>query len=215
MAHAIYREWFVEFRFPGHEKVKFVDSPVGRVPEGWRRQLGDVVTLKRGYDLPQRDRRVGDVPLVSSSGITDFHDEAMAKGPGVVTGRYGTLGEVYYIRKDYWPLNTTLYVRDFHGNEPLFVVHLLRSLNLASQNAAGAVPGVNRNALHMLEVVFPPAVLQKQIAPTFEAIEISCSNLRSKNDNLRRTRDLLLPKLISGQLDVEELDIETGEAVTE
>jgi type I restriction enzyme S subunit len=215
MAQAIYREWFVEFRFPGHENARFVDSPVGKIPEGWHRQLGDIVTLKRGYDLPQRDRRAGDVPLVSSSGITDFHDEAMVTGPGVVTGRYGTLGQVFYIQRSFWPLNTTLYVRDFQGNEPLLVVHLLRSLNLASQNAAGAVPGVNRNALHLLEVVFPPSGIQKSIAPAFDAIENSCNNLRSKNENLRKTRDLLLPKLISGQFDVEDLDIEIGEPLVE
>jgi type I restriction enzyme S subunit len=214
MAQAIYREWFVEFRFPGHEKVKFVETPLGKIPAGWSKHLGDVVTLKRGYDLPQRDRRAGTVPLVSSSGITDSHDKSMAKGPGVVTGRYGTLGEVFYIQQDFWPLNTTLYVRDFHENEPLLVVHLLRSLNLASQNAAGAVPGVNRNALHLLDVVFPPPDLQKRIAPTIETIESSCRNLRSRNANLRTTRDLLLPKLISGHLDVEDLDIETGETVT-
>ena len=211
MAQAIYREWFVEFRFPGHEKVKLVDSPLGKIPEGWRRQLGDVVTLKRGYDLPQRERTAGDVPLVSSSGITDFHDKALVEGPGVVTGRYGTLGEVFYIPRSFWPLNTTLYVRDFHDNEPLLVVHLLRSLHLASQNAAGAVPGVNRNALHLLDVVFPPIELQKRIAPDFNAIERCCATLRSKNANLHKTRDLLLPKLMSGQLDVECLGITVGE----
>jgi len=215
MAQAIYREWFVEFRFPGHENVKLVDSPLGKVPEGWNKHLGDVITLKRGYDLPQRDRRSGIFPLVSSSGITDFHDEAKVTGPGVVTGRYGTLGDVYYIQKDFWPLNTTLYVQEFQGNEPLLIVHLLRSLNLASQNAAGAVPGVNRNALHLLEVTFPPLNLQKQIVPTIEAIECNCRNLRSTNENLRKTRDLLLPKLISGELDVEDLDIESIEPLVE
>ena len=78
--------------------------------------LGDVIELKRGYDLPQHNRRPGAVPLVSSSGVTDHHAEAMAKGPGVVTGRYGTLGQVFYVEQDFWPLNTTLYVRDFKAN---------------------------------------------------------------------------------------------------
>ena len=75
--------------------------------------LGDVIELKRGYDLPQKERLPGNVPLVSSSGITDTHAQAQVKGPGVVTGRYGTLGQVFYIDRDFWPLNTTLYVRDF------------------------------------------------------------------------------------------------------
>ncbi len=132
---------------------------------GWKRcKLGDVLTLQRGYDLPQRDRREGSVPIVTSSGITGFHDIAKAKGPGVITGRYGTLGEVFYIKEDYWPHNTTLYVRDFKGNDPLFISYFLRTLGFAAQTAAAAVPGVNRNALHLLPVKIPALPTQRRIA---------------------------------------------------
>ncbi|WP_293652912.1 restriction endonuclease subunit S, partial [Thiolapillus sp.] len=82
--------------------------------------LGDVVNLKRGYDLPKKKRVDGEFPIVSSSGISGFHVEAKVKGPGVVTGRYGTLGEVFYISGDFWPLNTALYVQDFKGNNRKF-----------------------------------------------------------------------------------------------
>jgi type I restriction enzyme, S subunit len=85
--------------------------------------LGDVIQLKRGYDLPQQSRREGRVPIVTSSGISGRHAEAMAKGPGVVTGRYGTIGKVYWVTEDFWPHNTTLYVRDFKGNDPRFIKH--------------------------------------------------------------------------------------------
>ena len=78
-------------------------------------RLGDVLTLKRGHDLPESRRQDGDVPVVSSSGITGHHSESKAKAPGVITGRYGTLGEVFYVDEDYWPLNTSLYVTDFKG----------------------------------------------------------------------------------------------------
>lgn len=85
----------------------------------WREtSLGDIIELKRGYDLPQQLRTPGRIPLVSSSGVTDHHDVAKVRGPGVVTGRYGTLGQVFFIAEDFWPLNTTLYVRDFKGNDP-------------------------------------------------------------------------------------------------
>ena len=85
----------------------------------WRHgRLGDFVELKRGYDLPQAKRQPGKVPLVSSSGVSDRHSVAMVTGPGVVTGRYGTIGQVFYVTEDFWPLNTTLYVRDFKGNDP-------------------------------------------------------------------------------------------------
>ena len=73
--------------------------------------LGDVITLQRGFDLPSQDRNPGNVPIVSSSGVSDYHSEVGVKGPGVVTGRYGTIGQVFFIKEDYWPLNTTLWVK--------------------------------------------------------------------------------------------------------
>lgn len=117
--------------------------------------LGDVVELKRGYDLPQKERLPGDVPLVSSSGFTDFHAKAMVKGPGVVTGRYGTLGQVFYVEQDFWPLNTTLYVRDFKGNDPRFVSYFLRNIDFFVYSDKAAVPGLNRNHLHQARVRVP------------------------------------------------------------
>jgi type I restriction enzyme, S subunit len=130
----------------------------------WRETtLGDVIELKRGYDLPQQDRRPGEVPLVSSSGVTDLHSTAMVTGPGVVTGRYGTLGQVFYIDEDFWPLNTTLYVRDFKGNDPRFISYFLRSLDFTAYSDKAAVPGLNRNHLHQA-IVRVPADLMEQRA---------------------------------------------------
>ncbi|MER2624990.1 MAG: restriction endonuclease subunit S [Accumulibacter sp.] len=133
--------------------------------------LGDVVNLKRGYDLPHSARSPGPFPVVSSSGITDHHSEAKVKGPGVVTGRYGTLGQVFFVETDYWPLNTSLYVQDFKGNDPRFISYFLGTLNFGSQNAAGAVPGVNRNHLHALEVHVPPLSTQRRIAGILSAYD--------------------------------------------
>ncbi len=139
---------------------------------GWKYyQLGNVLTLQRGFDLPERNRREGTIPIVSSSGISGYHNVAKVSGPGVITGRYGTLGEVFYIRQDFWPLNTTLYVRDFKGNDPLFLSYFLRTLNLAHQNTAGAVPGLNRNALHLLPVCIPPLTTQHKIAAILSAYD--------------------------------------------
>jgi type I restriction enzyme, S subunit len=140
--------------------------------ESWAEKLlGDVITLQRGFDLPERERTVGTVPIVSSSGITGYHSTAKVRAPGVVTGRYGTLGEVFYIAADFWPLNTTLWVKDFKGNDPHYVSYLLRTLNLGHHNAAGAVPGVNRNALHMLPVRVPPRRVQEKIAYVLSAYD--------------------------------------------
>ena len=142
------------------------------IPAGWKHcNLGDVLTLQRGFDLPERNRREGNIPIVSSSGISGYHNVAKVCSPGVVTGRYGTLGEVFYLDKDFWPLNTTLYVRDFKGNDPLFLSYFLRTLNLAHQNVAGAVPGLNRNALHLLPVFIPQLPTQRKIAAILSAYD--------------------------------------------
>lgn len=138
----------------------------------WREcKLGEVVNLKRGYDLPHNDRVPGPFPIVSSSGITDNHAEAKVKGPGVITGRYGTLGEVFYVEEDFWPLNTSLYVQDFKGNDPRFISYFLRQLNFGTRNAAGAVPGVNRNHLHAIDVCVPPLTVQRRIAGILSAYD--------------------------------------------
>ena len=127
--------------------------------DGWHETtLGDVITLKRGYDLPQRHRMDGPVPVVSSSGIIDHHRESRVSGPGVVTGRYGTLGQVFFIPDDFWPLNTALYVRDFKGNDPRFISYFLRSLDFSAYSDKAAVPGLNRNHLHQESVRIPAAI---------------------------------------------------------
>lgn len=128
------------------------------------RPLGEVIRLKRGHDLPTSARVEGEVPIVSSSGITGYHNVAKVAGPGVVTGRYGTLGEVHYVEADYWPLNTALYVEDFKGSHPRFIAYLLMTLELGTQNSAGAVPGVNRNTLHQMSVLVPGVEIQRQVA---------------------------------------------------
>jgi type I restriction enzyme S subunit len=138
----------------------------------WREaHLGDVIRLKRGHDLPASDRVPGEIPIVSSSGVTGFHNVAKVAGPGVVTGRYGTLGEVHYIEDDYWPLNTALYVEDFKGNRPRYIAYLLMTLELGSQNAAGAVPGVNRNTLHQMRVRVPDEGIQSSIVEVLSAYD--------------------------------------------
>ncbi len=143
-------------------------------------RLGDVITLKRGHDLPDQARQDGDVPVVSSSGITGRHNEAKAKAPGVVTGRYGTIGEVFYLDEDYWPLNTALYVIDFKGNDPRFSAYLLRNTLKGYQSEKAAVPGVDRNVLHEIKVKKPSYVAQRRITDILSAYDDLIEN------NLRR-----------------------------
>ena len=104
------------------------------------RTLGDLVTLQRGIDLPTAKRSKGDVPVMGSFGVTGFHSEAAMCGPGVTVGRSGaSIGVVSYIDRDYWPLNTCLYVKDFHGNNRRFAYYLLSCLDLSNYNSAYVV----------------------------------------------------------------------------
>jgi type I restriction enzyme S subunit len=144
-----------------------------------------MIELKRGYDLPQQERSPGKVPLVSSSGVTDYHSVAMVKGPGVVTGRYGTLGQVFYITEDFWPLNTTLYVRDFKGNDPRFISYFLRSVDFLAYSDKAAVPGLNRNHLHLARVRFPVLVSeQRAIAHILGTLDDKIELNRRMNETL-------------------------------
>lgn len=147
-------------------------------------KLGDFIELKRGYDLPQAKRHRGTVPLVSSSGVSDQHNVAMVKGPGVVTGRYGTIGQVFYVEDDFWPLNTTLYVRDFKGNDPKFVHYFLKTLDFLAYSDKAAVPGVNRNHLHEALVSLPSLNLQTEIASFLGALDDRITLLRETNATL-------------------------------
>ena len=146
--------------------------------------LGDVITLKRGYDLPKRMRKVGNIPVVSSSGVSDYHNKAMVKGPGVATGRYGTIGNVYYIEQDFFPLNTSLYVQDFKSNDPRFISYYLKTINYLSCSDKAAVPGVNRNHLHSLKVNIPPLSEQKSIAHILGTLDDKIELNRRMNETL-------------------------------
>ncbi len=151
----------------------------------WRTgKLGDFIELKRGYDLPQAKRTAGLVPLVSSSGVSDYHSESKVSGPGVITGRYGTIGQVYFVEGDFWPLNTTLYVRDFKGNDPKFISYFLKMVDFFAYSDKAAVPGVNRNHLHEALASVPDLSTQRQIAFFLGALDDRIALLRETNATL-------------------------------
>lgn len=178
-------------------------------------KLGDVLTFHRGYDLPEKDRQEGNTPIISSSGISGYHSESKIKGPGVVTGRYGTLGEVFYVKEEYWPLNTTLYVSDFKGNNHLFVNYFLKTLNLANQNTAGAVPGLNRNALHLIPVKIPSLPIQQKIVSILsgydDTIENNTCRIRHLEDMMKLIyREWFVHFRFPGHENVKVIDSSTG-----
>jgi type I restriction enzyme S subunit len=174
--------------------------------EGWvEKRLEDVCVLQRGFDLPTRSRVHGDFPLVSSSGISDTHNEGPVKGPGVATGRSGSIGNVFYIQEDYWPLNTVLYVKQFHGNDPKLVYWLLKHFDLKRFATGTGVPTLNRNFVHDERVLLPESKTgQKGIADQLDALQIETQRLellyQQKIDALEALKKSLLHQAFSGHL---------------
>jgi type I restriction enzyme S subunit len=152
-ARQLYREWFVRLRFPGHEHIHTIRG----VPEGWERTaFENALVLQRGFDLPIQAREDGDVPIYGSTGINGFHSKSKVQGPGIVTGRSGTLGEVHYVPGDFWPLNTALWAKEFKRVTPLFSLFLMREMDLKQYNGGVSVPTLDRNVVHRVEVLVPP-----------------------------------------------------------
>ncbi len=137
-------------------KLYLKPSSLSTIQKGWVKiTLGEVVTFQRGYDLPLNKRRDGPYPIVASNGIVGYHSEYRAKGPGITIGRSGNLGIPTYIAGNYWPHNTTLFSLTFHESDPKFVYYLLNTLKLGRFNAGSAVPTLNRNHIHPIEVIIP------------------------------------------------------------
>jgi len=204
MARSIYREWFVKFRFPGHEQVQMVDSELGPIPEGWEAvKVEDVVELAYGKSLTAKNRIPGTVPVYGSAGVVGYHNESLVNAPGVIVGRKGNVGSVFWSNDDFFPIDTVFYVQTkvcLH-----YVYYNLQNQNFINNDAA--VPGLNRNQAYSLPFLLPSENLLKQFQHFVDVIFKQTSKLRIKNDNLRQTRDLLLPRLISSEIDVENLDI--------
>ena len=162
-------------------------------------RLGDVAELQRGFDLPSTKRIKGEIPIVSSSGITGFHVEAKAKAPGVVTGRYGSIGDVFYLEQDFWPLNTSLWVKDFHGNDEKFIYFLLSNFDFKKFSDKTGVPGVNRNDLHAVNVLLPPLSEQKKIAQILSTWDKAISVTEKLLANSQRQKKALMQQLLTGK----------------
>ena len=202
MARSLYREWFVNFRYPGHENVPLVPSPLGEIPQGWEvKKLGDVAELNYGRALKKEDRRDGDYPVFGSSGIVGTHDAALVEGPGIIVGRKGNVGSVFWSDEDFYVIDTAYFVTSYL---PLrFVFYVLPTLNFINSDAA--VPGLSRNQAYTLEILIPPAPLLGKFCELSDTFEQQVATLQRQIQNLRRTRDLLLPRLLSAQIDVEAM----------
>lgn len=178
-AQRLYKEWFVDLRFSGHENTKIVDG----VPEGWSRtNINEILTFHRGYDLTKNEMKAGRYPVVGSTTVIGYHNEFKIKGPGIVTGRSGSLGKYQFIWDNFWPHNTSLYISDYKDHNIFFVYSLLQTVDFASLNNGGAIPTLNRNVLSNIEVIEPTDELQEMFATITEAQYRKIRNLEKQNN---------------------------------
>lgn len=230
MAQAIFRDWFVDFG-PTRRKLEGETDPVtimgglvqgterakaladlfpatlgeDGLPEGWKLgRLEDVVELAYGKSLPKDDRRKGDVPVYGSGGIGGFHDHAIVQGPSVIVGRKGTVGSLFWEERPFFPIDTVFFVKTTFPMT--YCYYLLRTLGLETMNTDAAVPGLNRNNAYRLEVAMSDEGLILEFGKVAGLLRSKMSANEKECQTLAATRDLLLPKLMSGEITLSEAE---------
>jgi type I restriction enzyme S subunit len=194
-ARQLYREWFVRLRFPGHEHTRITNG----VPEGWKRELlGDRVTLNYGKALKAEDRSEGPCPVYGSSGIVGMHEKALAAAPGIVVGRKGNVGSVYWCPKDYWPIDTVYFIDAETSN--LWLFYALRHMHFISTDVA--VPGLNRDFAYSRPLLVPEPRIIRNFLDTATPLHEQIARLDEMNEKLRAACDVLLPRLMCGEITV-------------
>lgn len=154
--------------------------------EGWKNlELGDLVTFQRGHDLAKSEFIDGQYPIAGSNGIIGYHNQYTTKGPSITIGRSGNLGTPYYYEDDFWAHNTTLFIKGFHNSDPKFIYYLLKTLDFKQFNSGSAVPSLNRNYIHPLEVYVPENIdTQRRIAAILSSLDDKIELNRQTNQTL-------------------------------
>lgn len=194
-ARLLYKEWFVYLRFPGHEQAKIIDG----VPEGWEKKtLKQIATLNYGKALKADVRIPGPYPVYGSSGDVGSHEKALVDGPGIVIGRKGNIGSVFWVNTDFFPIDTVYFITQEQSS--LFLYHALKNVQFINTDVA--VPGLNRDMAYSREILVPDEINYQNFIREVQPIQEQINKLQDYSDKLAKARDLLLPKLMSGELAV-------------
>ena len=194
-ARLLYEEWFVRLRFPGHERTKTVRG----LPEGWtKRTIGEVAPFRYEKGLRKTDRIPGPYPVFGSSGVVGTHRTALVAGPAIVIGRKGNVGSVFWSEDDCYPIDTVYYVEN--ARSTAHVYHVL--LNAQFMSTDVAVPGLNRDFAHSREMLVPDAATLALFECQALEIRTQVHRLTRQSAVLARARDLLLPRLMNGEIAV-------------
>ena len=189
----LYREWFVYLRFPGHEHIAITNG----VPEGWEQtSLGQYTKLNYGKALKAENRIEGGFAVYGSSGIVGSHNAGLAKGPTIIVGRKGNVGSVYWSSRDCWPIDTVYFIDPDKAN--LYLFYALQFMQFINTDVA--VPGLNRDLAHSRPLMIPSPRILSEFLLTAAPIRQQIEKLEELNQKLSQARDLLLPRLMNGEI---------------
>ena len=196
MAQAIFKEWFVDFKFPGSTK-KLVNG----LPKGWRKEkLEEVLNIKYGKD--HKHLADGNIPVYGSGGVMRFVDESLYEKNSILIPRKGTLSNLFYISKPFWAVDTMFYTQIKHEHLGKYLFHLLQTLDLASMNVGSAVPSLTTQVLNNLVVIIPTDEIAEQFEDLVTSFFKRMDANNSENESLTQIRDSLLPNLMNGTIAV-------------
>lgn len=188
---------------------EFEDSELGEIPKGLQlKKINEALELWYGKALKKSDRIAGEYPVYGSGGIIGNHDSFLVKGPGIIVGRKGTVGSIYWEERDFFPIDTTYFVKPIEEYNLVYLFHLLKSQNLESMNTDAAVPGLNRNNVYRLKFIdFPKEIRDKYDSIVNSLFDLTCSNL-TEIKILEKLRNTLLPKLLAGEIDLSSIKLD-------
>lgn len=201
IAQAVFKHWFVDFNYPG-ATGEMTDSELGKIPKGWRvGKLGEIIELVYGKALKEENRITGDYVVVGSNGLVGTHSEYLVEAPGIVIGRKGTIGEVNWIDKHFYPIDTTFYIRDLMRVDGLYFHYfILKAQDFKRINSDSAVPGLNRNEAYKNEIIIPDRNVVVMFNRLVQEFFLKKKVNKEQNEVLSSIRDSLLPKLMSGKV---------------
>lgn len=177
------------------------DSELGDIPEGWYLQrFSNIATLHYGKALKKTERIEGPYSVYGSGGITGSHNSYLVEGPGIIVGRKGSIGTLYWEDGKFHPIDTVYYVENKEGVPLTYLYYLMGTLNLSSMNTDAAVPGLNRDNVYRLETINPEIAILNEFNNHVSALRNMIQRNKSSTETLTQLRDTLLPKLLSGEI---------------
>ena len=190
-AQRLYKEWFIDLRFPGHESTPIIDG----IPDGWEKTLlGNLIEIKYGKD--HKNIPDGNIPVYGSGGFMRKCSQALHQGEAVLIPRKGSLNNIMYVNETFWTVDTMFYALMKQQDVGFFVYFLLKSFDMYKMNIGAAVPSMTTSILNAIDVVLPSAIILEDFHRNVNALFKRILTLNKQNDKLMETRNRLLTKLL-------------------